>query len=480
MHLRPLAHFTARDTWINDPNGLVHLDGVYHLFFQTNPYGSVWADMSWGHATSTDLLTWDERPLAIERTDEELVFSGSAVHDAEGRSGLAGPGRPVLVAFYTSAYTPPSPRAGIQAQSLAFSVDGGETWERHAGNPVLDRGSSDFRDPKVFRYGGADGHWVMVTVEALEHRVLVHTSTDLLHWTFRSDVGPLGAVGGVWECPDLFPLTVRGTGETRWVLVVSLNPGAVAGGSGTQYFVGDFDGAVFTPERFAVPAAGAAGAPDHPVPDDDEGWHDWLDHGRDFYAGVSWNDAPDGRRLLIGWANNWDYANTTPTHPWRSTMSLVRELDLVRLADGRLRVAQRPVLPPVLPDVPDGGAPGPRVHEVDVDTAPGSRTELVLASADGGSRVALTVDGDRRTLSVDRTRSGAVDFHPLFASVDTAPLLGDGPTAHVRLVVDGCLLEVDVDDGLVTVTQQVFPHAALTELHVGPAGPAGEPPVSAG
>ncbi len=448
MHPRPVAHFTARDTWLNDPNGLLHHDGVYHLFFQTNPHGSTWADMSWGHATSTDLVTWDERPVAIARTAEELVFSGSAVFDARGTSGLAGPGRPVLVAVYTSAYTDRTPRHGTQAQSLAWSEDGGETWTRYAGNPVLDRGSSDFRDPKVFRYGGDDGHWVMVTVEAVEHRVLIHTSPDLLHWTERSDLGPAHAVGGVWECPDLFPLTVRGTDETRWVLVVSLNPGGVAGGSGTQYFIGDFDGEVFTPERLTE--------------SDDPADHDWLDHGRDFYAAVSFNDAPDGRRLVVGWANNWDYAQVTPTHPWRSAMSLVRELDLVRLPDGTLRVAQRPVLPP------DGTDAARRllVLRTTVDAGPGSRTEVILASDDDAAQVTVTVDGDRRTVSVDRTRSGDVDFHPLFASVDTAPLLGDRATTDLLVVVDGCVLEVYVDDGLVTLTQQVFPPTPLTRLAV--------------
>lgn len=447
MHPRPVAHFTARETWINDPNGLIHHDGVFHLFFQTNPFGSTWGHMSWGHATSTDLLRWQEHPVALLWRPEEEVFSGSVVWDERGTSGLAGPGRPVLVAVYTSAYTAVSDRPGTQAQSLAWSTDGGSTWTRYAGNPVLDRGSTDFRDPKVFWYGGADGHWVMVAVEALEHRVLVHTSPDLVHWTSRSDLGPAHAVGGVWECPDLFPLRVRGTDETRWVLVVSLNPGAVAGGSGMQYFVGDFDGATFTAERLT----------DSTDPLD----HDWLDFGRDLYAGVTFNDVPDGRRLLVAWANNWDYAHATPTHPWRSAMSLVRELDLVRLPDGRLRVAQRPVLPP-----PSADGAGPVVHRLRADARPGARTDVVLATADGQDVVTITVDGNRRTVSVDRTRSGDVGFHPLFPSVDTAPLLGEGATVGLDVVVDGCVLEVFVDDGLVTLTELVFPRAPLTEIAV--------------
>ena len=443
-HLRPSAHFTARDTWLNDPNGLLHHDGVYHLFFQNNPDGSTWGNMSWGHATSTDLVTWDERPVALRHTAEELVFSGSAVADVRNTAGFAGPGQTALVAIYTSAYTGASDRPGIQAQSLAYSLDGGDTWSRYDGNPVLDIGSGEFRDPKVFWHGGDDGRWVMVAVDAVERQVVVHSSPNLVDWTFESRFGPAHAVGGVWECPDLFPLTVEDTGETRWILVVSLNPGGIAGGSGAQYFVGDFDGRTFTPDRLSTST--------------DLGDYDWLDYGRDYYAAVSFNDAPGGRRLMIGWASNWDYANETPTDPWRSGMSLVRELGLVRGADGRVRVTQRPVLPA------DGL--GVEVFDVQVPSGPGDRTDVVLvpASDDGSSRVTLTVDGDSRTISSDRTRCGTTDFHASFPSVDTAPLLG-GEVTDLRIVVDGSILEVYVDGGLVTLTQQVFPDAPLARLH---------------
>ena len=156
-HLRPAAHFTARDTWLNDPNGLLHHAGVYHLFFQNNRQGQVWGPMSWGHATSTDLVTWSEQDVAIPNTPEENVFSGSAVADVRNTAGFAGPGQTALVAIYTSAFTPASSRPGIQAQSLAYSLDDGSSWTRYANNPVLDTGSSDFRDPKVFWHGGEDG-----------------------------------------------------------------------------------------------------------------------------------------------------------------------------------------------------------------------------------------------------------------------------------------------------------------------------------
>ncbi|GAB3095421.1 glycoside hydrolase family 32 protein [Isoptericola nanjingensis] len=444
-HLRPVAHFTARDTWLNDPNGLVFHDGTWHLFFQNNPHGDTHGNMSWGHATSGDLVTWTEQPVAIRHTDTEEIFSGSAVVDEKNTAGFAGPGQTALVAVYTSAYRPAHPAlAGRQAQSLAYSLDDGHTWTRYEGNPVLDRASADFRDPKVFWYDGADGdgYWVMIAVEAVDRQVVLYRSDDLKRWHHLSTFGPARATGGVWECPDLFPLTVRGTDRTRWVMIVSLNPGGVAGGSGVQYFVGEFDGAVFTPDR---PGDGPSDA-------------DWLDHGRDYYAPVSFNGVTDGRRVTVGWASNWDYANDTPTSPWRSTMSLAREMELVRTADGRDRVAQRPVLPTEPRD-------GLVVHQLEIPADSGRRHEILL-HGDGPDTVLLTVDASDRTLMSDRRRSGDTDFHPAFPSVDTAPLRDVGATVDLTVVVDGCVLEVYACDGLATLTQLVFPSAPLTQVTV--------------
>ncbi|HET7398154.1 MAG TPA: glycoside hydrolase family 32 protein [Intrasporangium sp.] len=439
-HLRPVAHFTARDTWLNDPNGLVHVGGTYHLFFQNNPEGSTWGNMSWGHATSTDLVTWTEHEVALRHTEQEQIFSGSVVVDHDNTAGFAGPGETALVAIYTSAYSASSPLHGRQVQSLAYSVDAGMTWTPHAGNPVLDRESSDFRDPKVFRWGGADGYWVMAAVEAADRQVVLYSSPDLRTWTLLSEFGPAHAVGGVWECPDLFPVRVAGTGETRWVLVVSLTPGALAGGGGTQYFVGDFDGVRFVPERLSAREELAG--------------FDWLDHGRDYYAAVSFDNVPEDRRLMIGWANNWDYAAETPTWPWRGAMSLAREVDLVRCPDGALRVRQRPVLPTDIE--------GLTVFDLEVPSGPGEVSEVRITTADGADPLLLRVDGDARTLSCDRSRCGDVDFHPSFPSEDTATLRLAGATTRLRVVVDACLVEVFAEDGLVTLTQQVFPTAPLT------------------
>lgn len=259
---RPAYHYTPERNWMNDPNGLVYHDGVYHLYYQHNPQAPVWGNMSWGHATSPDLVHWVEQPLAIAQTfnDQgqaiEDIFSGSIVVDTENTSGLGTADNPPLVAHYTSAYTGAHPtHPGIQAQSVAYSLDGGYTWEKYEGNPVLDRGSANFRDPKVFRYTSpetGESYWVMVAVEALEHEVLIYRSDNLLDWTHLSTFGPANATGGIWEVPDLFPLPVDGTGETKWVMIVNLNPGSPAGGSGAQYFVGEFDGVTFTAENLVT------------------------------------------------------------------------------------------------------------------------------------------------------------------------------------------------------------------------------------
>lgn len=444
---RPAAHFTAATSWLNDPNGLLYHDGIYHLFFQTNPHANVWGNLSWGHATSTDLVSWTEHDIAIPYTEEEMVFSGSAVADINNTAGFAASGETALVAIYTSARPPQNGRPGSQAQSLAYSVDSGATWTRYADNPVLDIGSDEFRDPKVFWYGGADGHWVMVAVEAVARQVVIYTSDNLRDWSLQSRFGPVHAVDGVWECPDLFPLTVAGTDETRWVLVVSLSPGGIAGGSGAQYFIGDFDGATYVPERVTDST--------------DLADYDWLDYGRDYYAPVSFNDAPDGRRLMIGWASNWQYAGHTPTHPWRSAMSLVREVELIRDGAGRLRVRQQPVLP--------AGTEAVEVFTVSVPCRPTDRTAVVLTGERGSDRVVITIDGADRSITFDRTQSGDVTFHPEFPSVDWAPL----PACHtgeidVRIVVDASIVEVYAAGGLVTFTEQVYPSEPLTRVQVEP------------
>ena len=808
---RPYLHFSPERNWMNDPNGLVYEDGTWHLYFQHNPHGTRWGNMSWGHATSTDLVHWEEQPLAIPQTFDENgvaiedIFSGSVVVDEQNTSGFGTDDNPPMVAIYTSAYTPAHPtHAGIQAQSLAYSNDHGLTWTKYDGNPVLDRGSANFRDPKVFRYTDPDtgeSYWVMVAVEALRYQVVLSRSDDLKTWTHLSDFGPANATGGIWECPDLFPLAVDGDpANTKWVLVVNLNPGSVAGGSGGQYFVGEFDGTTFTSEStvsdaalppgdvFAgfnggdyegwtvenepgnqangpwtdAPASGTlegqnavggfvgaglvngfadhdwpvgsmesptftiardhvnllVGGGNHPhvdgtqlgneppvgrllfdgfeladgttladtgwqatgdfatepwrnpstaggdyviggkrlntweggpkgddnlgdltspsftigdgedhlsfllgggkrtngtlevrllvdgevvrtatgpeagqlnwqswdvsefagrdaqfqVHDDATGgwghltvdhvvlgaapaqarseetsvnlvvdgevvrtatgrnsetldwvswdvseytgreasvriidnnrfgwghvlvdevmyadaaaaprieWFDWLDWGRDYYATVSFNGAPDGRRVMLGWMNDWDYANDIPTGSWRSAMALPREVGLVSTPKGP-RLAQsvvaefaqleqadlaytdaaRPIASgsETLPVAGD-------VLRIDAVIAPGDADAVGLSVlGDGESATRIGYDAASGRLFVDRRDSGSTGFHPAFASLDDAPVtLADGRLA-ITAYVDRSSVEVFTADGRTTITDQAFPNAGADAI----------------
>ncbi|WP_282947762.1 glycoside hydrolase family 32 protein [Cellulomonas endometrii] len=440
-HLRPAWHFTTADRWLNDPNGLVFADGVYHLFFQTNPHGPTWGDISWGHATSTDLVTWTEHPIAIREQDGEMVFSGSAVLDREDTAGF-GPGS--MVAVWTAARDATDDRPASQAQALAYSHDGGRTFTRYAGNPVLDIGSAEFRDPYVFRH---DDHWVMAVVEADRYRVALYTSLDLRDWTLASHVGPVGAVDGIWECPALFTVPVHGgaPGERAWVLLVSLNPGGATGGSGMQYLVGDFDGYRFTP------AAAPGRAPR------------WVDHGHDYYAAVAWGDAPDARALTIGWASSWAYARHVPTGPWRSSMTLARELGLVR-ADGELVLVQHPVLPagvsPLQLGPAAGAVPcsGPTVVDVTLPRA----GRLTVVAEDG--LPALTVALDDAGLTATRPAPSG-DLGPHFTAPAHAPLPGRA-AVDLRVVVDGDVVEVFTADGRITFCELVLPDTPLAQLRL--------------
>jgi sucrose-6-phosphate hydrolase SacC (GH32 family) len=429
-HWRPRAHFTASDTWLNDPNGLVFHNGIYHLYFQNNPSGVLWGDIAWGHATSTDLVTWTEHAVAIPATDDEMVYSGSAVVDVRNTAGF---GPSAIVAVYTSSYRPGSPREGLQAQSLAVSLDGGFTFERFAANPVLDERLAHFRDPKVFWFGDDDGHWVMAVAEPHEHRVRFYTSPDLRTWKRTSSFGPAGNVGGIWECPDLVRVPVRDETGYRWILIVSLSPGGPTGGSGTQFFLGTFDG-----RRFASDGAGPR----------------WLDHGHDYYAAVSFNDAPGDAAITIGWASSWQYAETVPTHPWRSAMSFARTLELVRGDDGVLVLHQSPA-------TPRSGIV--TEHRVTLKTS--GRVRLHAAPGLGSSEVELIVDRASGVVIVDRSHCGPAMLGDHFTSRASAPLPLGRDEIDLRIVVDASILEIYVD-AITTFTEQIFPDAPLTQLTV--------------
>ncbi len=426
---RPAYHLTPLRNWMNDPNGLVHHDGRWHVFFQHNPEGIDFGNLSWGHASSPDLVTWTEHDVALRYSADELVFSGSVVVRDDD----------TLAAIYTSVFPD-----GIQAQSLATSDDGGLTWTPYAGNPVLDRRSTDFRDPKVFPYDGPDGrHWVLVAVEAPECRVVFYRSDDLVDWTLLSEFGPAGPPAGHWECPDLFPLPLDGVeDDQRWVLVVSLNPGGVAGGSGTCWFVGDFDGTTFTAQG--------------------EGWLDW---GPDNYAAVSFANTP-GRRLILGWMGNWDYGRDVPTSPFRGAMTIPREVSL-ETVDGVPALVQRPARELAVLDVPDHAADGAVAYRLDLVVEPAAGGGLTVdLHADDAHETRLTwADG---VLSLDRTRSGETEFHPSFGSVCTAPLPLREGRLRLEVYVDRCSVEVLAQDGVVSLTALVLPPEGATGFRLAP------------
>lgn len=415
---RPRFHLAPAQNWMNDPNGLVFAGDRWHAFFQFNPQGNDWGNMSWGHASSPDLLHWDEHPVALRHRPGEQIYSGSVVAGDDG----------TLTAFYTSAYD-----HGVQAQSRATSVDGGFTWTMDAANPMLDRGSADFRDPKVVRVPG--GGWLMLTVEAVERRVVFYASDDLRTWRETGSFGPLGPEGVVWECPDLVRLPVEGTTERVWVLLLSTNPvgdDADPAGSAMHYVVGDL-----VDDVFHSPAADLRP----------------LDHGRDCYAGVTFDSAPGGSAVMLAWMGNWRYAHVVPTSPWRGAMSLPRTLGL-RRADDALHLVQRPVLPP-LDDVElDSPAIAPHaVLEVRWDTAATGTMRLRL-EGEGDAVVDVIHDPAARTLSVSRSGREADALHPDFAGVRTAPLV-DPAAGALTLVIDGPLMEVFADDGLTALSHLV-------------------------
>ena len=449
---RPLYHFAPERHWINDPNGLVYAHGEYHLFFQHNPRGERWGHMSWGHAVSPDLLSWSELPLALEGDEgARMYFSGSAVVDRANTAGFASAGEPALVAVYTAV------AGGIQRQEIAFSLDRGRSWTEYGENPVLDLGSREFRDPKVF-WHEPGSRWVMVVSRGAERRLQLYASRDLVSWEHLSDFGPDSVPVKNWECPDLFELPVEGApGETRWVLQIDVGDGAVAGGSGGRYLVGDFDGTRFVPD----------GPGDELL---------WVDHGPDFYAAQSWSDAPDGRRLWVAWMSNWDYAAETPTAGWRGAMSVPREVGLRRFAEG-VRLVQRPVAEleawrqrPVEVGGADLAASNARLSAPD---ARGTALDLEVALEPAGAEVVgvavrrgageetrVGYDARSREVFLDRTRSGAVGFHPAFPGRYTAPLQPEGGRVRLRILVDASSVEVFAGGGRVSITASVFPQPA--------------------
>jgi len=438
---RPQIHFSPRTNWTNDPNGLVYFHGEYHLFFQYNPFGDEWGHMSWGHAVSTDLLHWKQLPVAIPEEDGIAAFTGSVVIDKKNTSGFCASGQPCLVAIYTgSGNTPEGPR---QRQNLAYSRDRGRTWTIYAGNPVLDLHLTDFRDPSV-AWDDKEQRWLMVVSLPLEHRVQFYSSPNLKDWTHLSDFGPAGDTQGAWECPDLVRLSNALHGKGVWALKIGLNPGAPNGGSGEQYFLGDFNGRSFT----ALTSRGAYG---------------WTNYGTDDYCAISYNGLPQNQNpVLIGWMNNWQYAAQLPTAPWRGQMSLPRRLTLIDDQTG-MALSQTPVVARLrrkeLRFTSDALIRGikltvPYELDLDFDSSPAHSSAIRLYS-DDKHWTEIGFDADRKTFYVDRTHSGR-EISPQFPVRTDAPLAGAKPH-DVRIIVDRSSVEAFAQNGTIAMTQLIFP-----------------------
>ena len=454
---RPAFHHTPLYGWMNDPNGMFFKEGRWHLYYQYNPYGSKWQNMTWGHAVSTDLVTWEHLPHAIRPDGLGAAFSGSCVLDHANTGGF---GREAVVALYTSAGT-------SQMQSLASSTDGGLTFDTYPGNPVITL-ESEARDPKVF-WNPEIGLWNLVLAHALEHEILIFTSPDLKNWELRSRFGQgLGAQGGVWECPDLFELPVAGTDRTKWVLLCNINPDGPFGGSATQYFIGDFDGYTFRADTDA----------DGHVPTK------WLDYGKDHYATVTWSNAPDNRRTAIGWMSNWQYAADVPTRQFRSANTLPREIGLFRAPDGEIYASCAPspeleqlrgALAVRLNRAVVGKKPrtislptaGDGICEIllDIDACKATAVDLTLSNAQG-DRVAMCYDPQAHTLSFDRTASGIVDFSEHFPAVTVTPTYEATGKISLRIFIDRSSIEVFGPDGRFVMTNLVFPTTPYSTLSV--------------
>nr|WP_259326296.1 GH32 C-terminal domain-containing protein [Phocaeicola plebeius] len=449
---RPVYHHTPAYGWMNDPNGMFYKDGVYHLYFQYNPYGSVWGNMHWGHSTSTDLMHWKFEGCAIVPDAWGAIFSGSCVVDHENTAGF---GKEAVVAFYTSAKS--TPWGDIQMQSMAYSLDNGKTFTKYEGNPILTSSEKDFRDPKVFWYAPGK-HWVMIL--AVGQHMEIYSSVNLKEWKKESEFGAMqGAHGGVWECPDLVEIPVEGTREKKWVLICNLNPGGPFGGSAAQYFVGSFDGKKFVNESPTQTK--------------------WMDWGKDNYATVTWNNAPDGRCIALGWMSNWQYANNVPTRQYRSANTLARDLTLyregqelylkstpsveVKKARGKkvsipsFKVSEKHEMVNLFEE-----KQGAYEVEIVIQNAGASKIAFSLLN-DKGEKVSMYYDLNRKQFVMDRSESGKVDFSKDFPAVTVAPVNVDKELT-LRLFVDRSSIEAFGEDGKFVMTNLVFPSQPYVKM----------------
>lgn len=421
---RSIYHHTPLYGWMNDPNGMFYKDGVWHLYYQYNPYGSQWENMTWAHSTSTDLIHWKNHGEVIQPDALGTIFSGSSVVDKENTAGF---GKDAIVAFYTSA-------GAAQTQSIAYSTDNGETFKKYANNPILTSDVPDFRDPNVF-WNEEVKHWNLIL--AAGQQMNIYSSKNLKDWKFESSFGEgYGNHGGVWECPDLLKM------GDKWLLICNINPGGPFGGSATQYFVGSFDGHKFTCESKPEVTK-------------------WMDYGKDHYATVSFSNAPDGRIVVLPWMSNWQYANQVPTQQYRSANGLPRGLGLYSYnGEDYVSVKPSPEVFAAFEKKPSGHLQPAAYIEV---TNIKSNASIVLSN-DKGERVTMVYDGKNATFSMDRTESGVTDFHSDFKAKTVAPT--NGIIKSMQIFIDRCSIEAFDTEGKVAMTNLVFPSKPYDKIIV--------------
>ncbi|HWK03245.1 MAG TPA: glycoside hydrolase family 32 protein [Puia sp.] len=456
---RPQLHFSPREKWMNDPNGMVWFHGAYHLFFQHYPGDIVWGPMHWGHAVSKDLIHWRQLPIALYPDSLGYIFSGSVVVDSNNTTGFGTKGQTPLVAIFTH-HDPIGEKKGslnYQNQSLAYSLDAGRTWAKYKNNPVLKNpGIIDFRDPNVQWYRPAN-KWIMSL--ATKDCISFYSSPDLKNWDKESEFGKSsGAHGGVWECPNLFPLKLEDT--TFWVLLVSTNPGGPNGGSGTQYFIGHFDGREFHPLGNATK---------------------WIDYGPDDYAGVTWNNT-GRRKIFLGWMSNWIYANQVPTREWRNAMTIPRDLKLQRVGEEIYLTSQ-----PVKEINRLAAAGAVHLKDISIDNtvdlsdkwqdssnryiltlhAAAIKDFFIAFSNAKGEQLAIGYDKASNHYYIDRIQSGITNFNKEFSKKYSAPRISTEKELNLTLIMDATSLELFADKGLTVMTSIFFPEKPYTQIHIG-------------
>ena len=439
---RPQVHFSPMTSWMNDPNGLVYIDNTYHMFFQYFPDSTIWGPMHWGHAVSKDLMHWKQEGIALYPDSLGYIFSGSVVIDSMNTSGFGTKAKKPMVAIFTQ-HDPTGEKAGtsfFQNQSIAYSMDNGIHWQKYNGNPVVKTpGLKDFRDPKV-SWNTEQKKWIMVL--AAGDRVMFYSSGNLKEWKKESEFGSgTGAHGGVWECPDLIPFVADG--KKIWLLIVSINPGAPQGGSGTQYFTGEFDGHQFISNDTLTR---------------------WMDYGADNYAGVSFSNTGK-EKIFLGWMSNWQYATKVPTIKWRSAMTIPRVLGLKKIGLHYFTTMTPVSMKPLgtstkLSTENKINLKAP--YKIDF-SIPDLHAFTIICSNSLGQELRIGFDEDKNAFFVDRTKAGKSDFDPHFAAIHYAPRIAKSKKSKLTVILDKSSLELFADDGLTCMTEIFFPEQPLNE-----------------